>query len=81
MAAGALAAQPELSEGLFIGSPRFIEEMAQRFGPQLLSARTRLTPLVPGIIFLVMEARGGHRTSTAPSAGEANAISHDPASP
>jgi hypothetical protein len=52
IAAGALVAQPELSEGLFVGSPRFIEAMVERFGSQLRSVRTRLTPIAPGVISL-----------------------------
>ena len=47
---------------------------------QLRSARTRLTPIAPGIISLGLEARGRHRTSTAQATGERNAISQDRAS-
>jgi hypothetical protein len=63
--AGELDAVPGLSEGLFVGSPAFVEGMVGRFGGRLHVARTRVTPLPEGVVALGFAGRGGHRTSTA----------------
>jgi putative transposase len=60
---GPLAAQPELSESLFVGTRPFIEAMVGRFGRTLVSARTSSRELGGGVLAFEMEGRGGHRTS------------------
>jgi len=65
IAAGQLRSIPELSEGLFVGTPAFIESLCDRFGGRLSLPRTRVAPLGQGVVALARAGRGGHRTSTA----------------